>query len=77
MRRKKIEKLDQVKECERTNANQLIASHLRRRKNHPSKRRDEIEAQHQLAIYRWKKALEDGHIRYISKRKWYYDYTKF
>ncbi|WP_019155574.1 hypothetical protein [Robertmurraya massiliosenegalensis] len=78
MRRMKLEDLDKVIEQERKNANQIIASHLRRRrKRHRIRSKGEIEALNQISIYKWKKAVEDGHIKYISDRVWFYDYTKF
>jgi hypothetical protein len=38
--------------------------------------RDKEEAKilDQLCIRRWKKAEEEGKIKYLSKRVWYYDF---
>lgn len=77
-RRIMLEDHDQVIEHERKNTNQLIASHLRRRRKRSRKRsQSEIEALNQIAINKWKTAVDKGYIRKISDRIWYYDYTKF
>lgn len=34
---------------------------------------EEIAVLNQICLLRWKKAEEEGKIRYISKTKWYYD----
>ena len=77
MRKVRLEEINEIIESERKNANQIIAQHLRRRRKRSRTRStSEIEALNQISIRRWEKAVENGWIRKISDRKWYYDYTK-
>ena len=34
---------------------------------------DEIQVLHKLSILRWKKAVQEGKVKYISEREWYYE----
>ncbi|MBY7141573.1 hypothetical protein KFZ56_00320 [Virgibacillus sp. NKC19-3] len=36
--------------------------------------KDEQEILDKLCIERWKKAKQEGEIKYFSKRKWFYDF---
>ncbi|PWA10020.1 hypothetical protein DCC39_12085 [Pueribacillus theae] len=42
---------------------------IRTRPRHP----DEIKILDELCIKRWKKAEQEGKIKYLSKRVWYYE----
>jgi len=77
MRKVRLEEINEIIESERKNANQIIAQHLRRRRKRSRTRStSEIEALNQISIRSWKKAVENGWIRKVSDRKWYYDNTK-
>jgi len=73
MRRVKLDEVNKIIEVERKNDNQIIAQHLRRRRKRSRARSEgEIEALNQIAIRHWEKAVENGWIRKISDKVWYY-----
>ncbi|KAB8129869.1 hypothetical protein F9U64_14600 [Gracilibacillus oryzae] len=76
MRKIKLEQLKSNIERNRMEANTIIRESLppTRRKKSRSRSAAEREALDKIAVARWQKAVQEGKIKRISKRKMYYDY---
>lgn len=76
MRKIKLSDLNEIIDRRRKSVNRQISdvSNPNRKKRHRSRSKGEREALDQISIQKWKKALENGKIRKIDKRVWYYDY---
>ncbi|GAA0289548.1 hypothetical protein GGQ92_002440 [Gracilibacillus halotolerans] len=76
MEKLNIKDLNNFIESQKSNVERIIA---RDRKSARVVRMRERDIDEQkvldiLCIKRWKKAEEDGKVRYITERKWYYEF---
>ncbi len=78
LRKMKMEDLEQRIEENRTQANAIIRESRPpgRRKKSRTRSPGERKALDKIAIARWEKAVAEGKIKRISKRKMYYDYRE-
>ncbi|GEL77992.1 hypothetical protein TMU01_22270 [Tenuibacillus multivorans] len=74
MRKFKLSEIKQNIEGNRTEVNRRIYSEqVKRLKSKPARSMDERKALDELAIASWEKAVRDGKIKFLGKRKVYYD----
>lgn len=76
MRKFKLSDLNELIDKKRKIVNKQISelSISKRKKRNRARSKGEREALDQISIHKWKKALENGKVRKISDRVWYYDY---
>jgi hypothetical protein len=77
MRKMSLDTLNQSIEKNRINVNERIAhsiSSMNRKKTTRTRSQGEREALDRISISRWKKAVENGKVKKVQDRVWYYDY---
>ncbi|WP_106497999.1 hypothetical protein [Lentibacillus sp. Marseille-P4043] len=76
MQRINIKDLNQWIDEEKTEVEQLIVRNRSSEKRMRTRERDKEEQMiiDKLCKERWKKAEQEGKIKYLSKRKWFYDF---
>ncbi|MFG6114898.1 hypothetical protein ACGTN9_06890 [Halobacillus sp. MO56] len=75
MRKTKLEDINKRIEANRKAANKIIAEGRKeRRKKSRVRTKGERDALDQISVNRWNKALEEGKIKKLGKRKLYYDH---
>lgn len=77
MRKISLTELNDIIQKNRKQANETIYRTLhrkRRRKRSRKRSLGEIEALNEISVARWQKAVKEGKIKYLDKRKLYYDY---
>lgn len=76
MRKFRLSDLNELIDKKRKVVNKQISgiSIPKRKKRNRARSKGEREALDQISIRKWKKALENGKVRKISNRVWYYDY---
>ena len=78
MRKFRLSDLNELIDKKRKIVNKQISefSLPKRKKRNRARSKGEREALDRISIQKWKKAMENGKVRKISNRVWYYDYRE-
>ncbi|PKR76755.1 hypothetical protein CEY16_13120 [Halalkalibacillus sediminis] len=78
MRKFTLEQINETVTNNRTRANAIIKKELQpigRVKRYRPRSPGEVKALNEISISRWNKAVEEGKIKKLGERSYYYDYN--